>query len=138
MDPTIFPVFSACAMPAAAKHRMIERVVIIRSIAVARSRCDGEYLDYATILADEKAVQRFYRFMQNIEIVKEKNAVLVPLKKWEKLQKELVRLRRKVNKDKVLQDLRDAIIRIESDIENGRKPKGRDAREFITELMNAK
>lgn len=74
--------------------------------------------------------------MQNIQHIKEKNAVLVPVEDWEKMQKELVRLRKKVAKEKLLRELRTSIAAIETDIRSGVKPKGRDAREFIAELMN--
>ncbi len=74
--------------------------------------------------------------MQNIQHIKDKNAVLVPVKDWEKMQKELVRLRKKVAKEKLLRELRASIITIENDIKNGVEPKGRDARDFIAELMN--
>ena len=78
--------------------------------------------------------------MQNVQLVEGKDAVLVPLKDWEKMQRDLVRLRKKVNKEKVLRDIRNAVIEIESDIRNGREPRGRDAHEFLAELeqMNAK
>ena len=74
--------------------------------------------------------------MPNVEIIKEKNAVLVPIKDWEKMQREVVRLRKKVNKAKFMEELRSAIISTETDIRSGKKPKGKDAREFIKELEN--
>lgn len=76
--------------------------------------------------------------MRNVEHIKEKDAVLVPIKDWERMQKELVRLRKKVNKSKVLNELKAAIISIETDIRNGVEPRGQDAREFIKELLNEK
>ena len=76
--------------------------------------------------------------MENVQLIEGKNAVLVPIKKWERVQSELVRLRRKVNKAKVLSDLKAAIISVESDIKSGVEPKGMDAREFIEELLNEK
>lgn len=78
--------------------------------------------------------------MQNIQLVEGKDAVLVPLKDWEKMQRDLVRLRKKVNKEKVLRDIRNAVIEIEADIKNGREPRGRDVHEFLAELeqINAK
>lgn len=76
--------------------------------------------------------------MPNIQHIKEKDAVLVPLKDWEKMQKELARLRKKVNKEKLLRELRNTIIEIETDIKNGVEPRGRDAREFVAELMDEK
>ena len=76
--------------------------------------------------------------MENVQLIEGKNAVLVPIKKWERVQSELVRLRKKVNKAKVLSDLRAAIISVETEIKNGAEPKGMDARQFIDELLNEK
>ena len=76
--------------------------------------------------------------MENVQLIEGQNAVLVPIKKWERVQSELVRLRRKVNKAKILSDLRAAIISVETEIKNGTEPKGMDARQFIDELLNEK
>ena len=76
--------------------------------------------------------------MANVEIIKEKGQVVIPIKDWAKLQRELNRLRRKVSKNEFLNDLRSAIIDIETDIRNGKKPRGQDAREFLKELENEK
>lgn len=76
--------------------------------------------------------------MPNIQHIKDKDAVLVPAKDWEKMQKELVRLRKKVNKAKMLSDLKNSIVSIETAIRNGEEPTGMDAREFINELLNEK
>ena len=76
--------------------------------------------------------------MQKVDLNKEKDAVLVPIKDWERMQKELVRLRKKVNKAKMLSDLRAAIVSLETDIRNDVEPQGQDAREFIDELLNEK
>lgn len=78
--------------------------------------------------------------MQNIEHIKDKDAVLIPVKDWEKMQKELVRLRKKVNKAKILNEIRTAIIEIEEDL---RRPKElrritTSAEEFLAELKNEK
>lgn len=78
--------------------------------------------------------------MQNIELNKEKNAVLVPIKDWEKLQNELIRLRKKVNKAKILKEIKAAIIEVEEDLK--RPPESRrvtvTADEFLAELKNGK
>lgn len=76
--------------------------------------------------------------MQNIEHVKERKAVVIPLEDYERMQRELTRLRKKVKKEKLLREIRQSIIEIETDIRNGVKPRGRDAREFIAELINEK
>ena len=54
--------------------------------------------------------------MSNIQIIKEKNAVLVPIKDWEETQKELARLRKKVNKAEVMNDLRAALVDLKIDL----------------------
>lgn len=74
--------------------------------------------------------------MNNIQHIKDKNAVLVPIKDWEKLQKELVRLRKRVKKAKILTEIKAAVAALEKDIKNGSAPKGKDAREFISELLD--
>lgn len=74
--------------------------------------------------------------MNNIQHLKDKNAVLVPIKDWEKLQKELVRLRKRIKKAKILTEIRAAVAALEKDIKNGAEPKGKDAREFVSELLN--
>lgn len=78
--------------------------------------------------------------MQNIQHIKEKNAVLVPLKDWEKMQKELVRLRKKVNKAKILSEIRTAIIEIEEDLKRPKELRRitMSADEFLAELKNEK
>ncbi len=78
--------------------------------------------------------------MRNVQVIKEKNAVLVPVKKWEKVQDELVRLRKKVKKAKILQDIREAVLSLEADLK--RPPHLREitmtADELIAELKNGK
>lgn len=78
--------------------------------------------------------------MENIQLIEGKNAVLIPIKKWERVQNELVRLRKKVNKAEVLNDIRTGIIEIEKDLR--REPHLRKIRmtadEFLVELENEK
>jgi len=74
----------------------------------------------------------------SVEVIKEKNSVLVPIKDWEKTQKELIRLRKQVNKAKVLRDIKEAILTIEQDL--ARNPRSRRIRktadEFLAEFEN--
>ena len=78
--------------------------------------------------------------MENIQLIEGKNAILVPTKQWERVQNELVRLRKKVNKAKVLDDIRTGIVEIEKDLR--REPHLRKIRmsadEFLAELENEK
>ena len=76
--------------------------------------------------------------MNGIREIKEKNAVLVPIKDWEKIQKELMRLRKQVNKARILTELKAEIISIKEDVRNGKSPKGKAARTFVKELVNEK
>ena len=74
--------------------------------------------------------------MQNIRQIKDTNEVIVPREQWEKLQKELTRLRKKVNKAKVLADIKTAIIEVEEDLKRspGSRKITKTADEFLTEL----
>jgi len=76
--------------------------------------------------------------MESVQHLKDQNTVIVPLKSYERMQREILKLRKKLRKEKLLRELRDSIISVETDIRNGVKPKGRGAREFIAELMNEK
>lgn len=71
--------------------------------------------------------------MQNIEVIKEKNAVLVPMKRWEKMQKELTRLRKRAAKEEILNDLSTAL----ADIQNDRKlaPAQRKKRQSADDFL---
>jgi hypothetical protein len=70
--------------------------------------------------------------MPEVQHIKEKNAVLVPIEDWEKVQKELIRLRKRVKKAEILEDIRAAILSMKKN-----EKKGVDAREFVNELLNA-
>ena len=56
--------------------------------------------------------------MQNIEYLKDQNAVLVPVKQWEKLQSELVRLKKRVNKADILNDFKKSLSELKSDLQS--------------------
>ncbi len=76
--------------------------------------------------------------MQNIQHIKDKDAVLVPVKDWERMQKELIRLRKKVNKAKVLSELRTALIDLKNDFARDDYDPANEmsAEEFLAELRN--
>ncbi len=78
--------------------------------------------------------------MRNIVLNKEKDTVLVPVKDWEKMQRELVRLRKKVSKAKILNEIRTAIIEIEEDLKRPKESRRitMSADEFLAELKNGK
>lgn len=56
--------------------------------------------------------------MPNIEYLKDQNAVLVPVEQWEKLQSELVRLKKRVNKADILNDFKKSLTELKSDLQN--------------------
>ncbi|MCC6328194.1 MAG: hypothetical protein IT174_06745 [Acidobacteria bacterium] len=78
--------------------------------------------------------------MRNIQVIKEKDAVLVPMKEWERVQSEIVRLRRKVKKAQILQEIRDSVLSLKADLD--RPPHLRKfkmtAEELFAELKNGK
>lgn len=74
----------------------------------------------------------------SIHLIKEKNAVQVPLTEWEKTQKELIRLRKQVKETKTLAEIKNAVVSFERDLRKGKKSNGKDARSFVSELMNEK
>jgi hypothetical protein len=88
------------------------------------------------ILADKRSAKCIGRAMQNVRQIKETKEVVVPLEQWEKLQKELTRLRKKVNKAKVLSAIKTAIIDVESDLKRspGSRKIRKTADEFLAEL----
>ena len=54
--------------------------------------------------------------MPNVEYLKDRNAVVVPVEQWEKLQNELVRLKKRVNKADVLTDFKKSLTELKSDL----------------------
>lgn len=88
------------------------------------------------ILADTYV--RYGCFMQNIRQIEGKEAVVVPLKDWEKMQRDLIRLRKRLKKAEIIAGIKQAVIRIETDLKNENKTKGKDARKFVDELLNEK
>ncbi|HSK73429.1 MAG TPA: hypothetical protein VK892_17155 [Pyrinomonadaceae bacterium] len=76
--------------------------------------------------------------MQNIQYLKDKNAVLVPLEQWEKLQNELDRLKKRVRKAEILNDFKKSLSELKGDFhdENYNPNQEISADEFIAELKN--
>ncbi len=76
--------------------------------------------------------------MQNIEYLKDQNVVLVPIKQWEKLQSELVRLKKRVNKADILSDLKKSLTELKSDLQNESYDATVEtsADDFIAQLKN--
>ncbi len=76
--------------------------------------------------------------MQNIQYLKDQNAVLVPLEQWEKLQNELVKLKKRVRKAEVLTDFKTALSELKSDLRDKNFDANRNlsADDFIAELKD--
>ena len=78
--------------------------------------------------------------MQKLQHIKDNDSVLVPVKDWEKMQKELIRLKKKVKKAKILQEIRESILSLEADLRRPRHEREirMTADDLIAELKNGK
>lgn len=76
--------------------------------------------------------------MQDIQYLKDQNALLVPLEKWEKLQNELVKLKKRIKKADVLTDFKNSLIELKTDLQDENYDANAEvsADEFMTELEN--
>ncbi|MCW5959964.1 MAG: hypothetical protein KIS76_07360 [Pyrinomonadaceae bacterium] len=77
--------------------------------------------------------------MQNIEYLKDQNAVLVPVEQWEKLQNELATLKKRVKKADVLIDFKSSLTNLKKDLQNENYDSQTEisADDFLAELKNA-
>ncbi len=77
--------------------------------------------------------------MQDIQYIKDKNAVLVPIERWEKLQNELVRLKKRVQKAEILNELKTSLTALKKDLrdENYDSEAEMSADDFLAELRDA-
>ena len=76
--------------------------------------------------------------MQNIQYLKDQNAVLVPVEQWEKLQNELVKLKMRVKKAEVLTDFKTALSKLKTDLRDNDFDANRElsADDFIAKLKD--
>jgi hypothetical protein len=76
------------------------------------------------------------KVMQNVEYLKDQNAVLVPVEQWEKLQNELVRLKKRVKKAEVLTDFKNSLSALKNDLRDENYDANRElaADDFIAKL----
>ncbi len=76
--------------------------------------------------------------MQNIEYLKDQNAVLVPVKQWEKLQNELIKLKKRVKKVEVLTEFKIALSELKTNLRDKNFDANRElsADDFIAKLKN--
>jgi len=56
--------------------------------------------------------------MQNIQYLKDQNAVLVPIQRWEKLQNELIKLKKRVKKAEILTEFKNSLSELKTDLHN--------------------
>ncbi len=76
--------------------------------------------------------------MQNIEYLKDQNAVLVPIEQWEKLQNELVKLKKRVKKAEILTEFKNSLSNLKSDLrdENYNPNDELSADDFLARLKD--
>ena len=76
--------------------------------------------------------------MQNIQYLKDQNAVLVPVEQWEKLQNELIKLKKRVKKAEVLTDFKTALSELKNDLRDKNFDANRElsADDFIAKLKD--
>lgn len=76
--------------------------------------------------------------MQNIQYSKEQDAVIVPIEHWEKLQKELLRLRKRLNKADILRDFKYSLKNLKKDLQNKKRDANCEilADDFLSELKD--
>lgn len=77
--------------------------------------------------------------MQNIEYLKDQNAVLVPIEQWEKLQTELVKLKKRVRKAEILNGFKSSLTNLKKDLQDKHYDSQTEisADDFLGELKNA-
>ncbi len=77
--------------------------------------------------------------MQNIEYLKDQNAVLVPIEQWEKLQNELVKLKKRVKKAEILNGFKSSLTNLKKDLQDKNYDSQTEisADDFLAELKNA-
>ena len=77
--------------------------------------------------------------MQNIEYLKDQNAVLVPIGQWEKLQTELAKLKKRVKKADVLNEFKNSLTTLKQDLQTKDYDLQTEvsADEFLAELRDA-
>ncbi len=66
--------------------------------------------------------------MQSIQYIKDKNAVLVPVNQWDKLQNEIRRLKKRLKKAEILTEIKESI----SDLRKDLRDETYDARNEIS------
>jgi len=77
--------------------------------------------------------------MQNIQYLKDQNAVLVPIGQWEKLQTELAKLKKRVKKADVLNEFKNSLTTLKQDLQTKDYDLQTEvsADEFLAELRDA-
>jgi hypothetical protein len=86
----------------------------------------------------KSAGTRSDKVMQNIEYLKDQNAVLVPVEQWEKLQNELARLKKRLRKAEILTDFKNSFSKLKTDLRDEKYDAKRElaADDFIAKLKD--
>jgi hypothetical protein len=76
--------------------------------------------------------------MQNIQYLKDQDAVIVPIQYWKKLQNELLRLKKRVNKADILTDFKKSLTKLKKDLQNENYDANREitADDFLAQLKD--
>ncbi len=76
--------------------------------------------------------------MQDIQYIKEKDAVLVPIERWERLQNELARLKKRVKKSEILSSFKSSLTNLKKDLQDESYDPQTEisAADFLAELNN--
>ena len=76
--------------------------------------------------------------MQDIQYLKDQNVVLVPVEQWEKLQNELVKLKKRVRKVEVLTAFKNSLSELKNDLRGENYDANRElsADDFIAKLKD--
>ncbi len=76
--------------------------------------------------------------MQNIQYLKDQDAVIVPIEQWEKLQNELVRLKKRVSKADILTEFKKSLTDLKKDLQNEKRDANCEisADDFMAQLKD--
>jgi hypothetical protein len=77
--------------------------------------------------------------MQNVQMSENKEAVIVPIKRWKKMKGEIASLKKRLKKAETLNDFRKSLTNLKHDLqdENYNVEKEVSADDFLAEMRNA-
>lgn len=78
--------------------------------------------------------------MENIKILENQDAVVVPLERWKRMQNEIKSLKKRLKKAELMVDIKQTLINLKRDLQgpNYNPNKEIEADDFLAELRNAK